>query len=80
MNMRLTVIASLFGLSTVCAGQESPQLADQPVFIARFNGWTQEGIAEYICELNRDLQVGARFTEAIDKQKNEGDVERFFSR
>lgn len=71
MNLRLSIIAALVALSSACAGQETPQLADQPVFIARFNGWTQEGLAEYIRELNRDLQVGSRITEAIDKQKND---------
>ena len=74
MNMRLSIITALVALSSVCAGQEAAQLGDQPVFIARFNGWTQEGLAEYIRELNRDLQVGSRITEAIDKQKNEGVV------
>lgn len=71
MNGRIAVIAVLFGLSSFCAGQEVPQLADQPVFVARFNGWSQEGFAEYVRELNRDLQVGSRITEAIDKQKSD---------
>ena len=71
MNLRISIIAALVALSSACAGQEVPQLADQPVFVARFNGWTQEGLAEYIRGLNRDLQVGSRITEAIDKQKND---------
>ncbi len=71
MNLRFSIIAALVALTSACAGQETPQLADQPVFIARFNGWTQEGLAEYIRGLNRDLQVGPRITKAIDKQKND---------
>jgi hypothetical protein len=67
-NVRLLVIGAFIGLSSVCSGQETPQLADQPVCIARFNGWSLEGFAEYIRELNRDLQVGTRIAEAIDEQ------------
>ena len=65
MNLRISVISVLLGFSVDCAAQESAQLADQPVFIARFNGWTQDGFTEYIRELNRDLQVGLNITEAI---------------
>ena len=71
MNLRISVISVLLGFSAVCAGQESSQLADQPVFIARFNGWTQDGFKEYIRELNRDLQVGSKITEAIEKSNRE---------
>ena len=71
MIVRISVMAAIFGLSFVCAGQESSQLAEQPVLVARFNGWTHEGFAEYVRELNRDLQVGTRMLEAIATQKNE---------
>lgn len=71
MNVQISVIAVILGLSTVCAGQESSPLGDQPVFIAQFNGWTQDRFAEYVRELNRDLQVGSRITEAIEESKNE---------
>jgi len=71
MNVRISVISVLLALSAVCAGQESSQLADEPIFIARFNGWTQDRFAEYLRELNRDLQVGSKITEAIEKSKKE---------
>ena len=51
-------------------GDDAPQLAEQPVFVARFNGWNQKGFEAYIRELNNDLQVGKNLTEAIDKNPN----------
>lgn len=48
-------------------GQESPRLANQPVFVAGFHGWSQTSIIEYLRHLNEDLSVGTSIMEAIDR-------------
>jgi hypothetical protein len=74
MHMRLFTVFAVLGLTTACNAQDARQLADQPVFIARFNGWTQQGVEDYLRELNNDLEVGSRMVEAIDNSKDKATV------
>lgn len=69
MNLRLIMIACLTGFSPPSTAQEAPKLANEHVFIARYNGWTQQAFTEYVRELNKELEVGSKLSEAIDKSE-----------
>lgn len=67
MRVRQIAVFTLLSLTSVCNAQDVRELADQPVFIARFNGWTQAGFADYLRALNNELEVGSKIVESIEK-------------
>jgi hypothetical protein len=57
----------VLALITVTQAQESPRLAEQPVFVARFHGWSQSAVRAYVRRLHDDLQIGTNTLAAMER-------------
>lgn len=56
-----------FCFSSEVPAQDSPTLAPQPIFVARFHGWTQSGARQYLQRLNEDLEIGGRILAEMNR-------------
>ena len=71
------ILFAIVSLSFVNA-QETPRLAEQPVFLARFHGWTEQGTRRYLQDLKHDLEIGGTFLTQMDRpeaKENSGSLE-----